>query len=77
MKKCLEKTLEVGHKFHRLRIAHNVQPIRQSTTAGLKELLDSPGFPIIYGSQDIDVWIQEVLRFTVATTFPRGAALGR
>ncbi|MCX5463145.1 RES family NAD+ phosphorylase [Alcaligenes parafaecalis] len=59
-----EKTLSKGSKFYRLRVKperpnepseYDSPPIR---FVG-KGRLDSPGFPVMYGSQDIDVCIHE------------------
>ena len=81
MKEYPEKTLEMGEKFYRLRICpqrpadpteYDSPPI---ALAG-KGRLDSPGFPIMYGSQDIDVCIHECRASTdddlyVATLEPK------
>lgn len=70
-----------GRNFIAYESAHNVQLIRAEydsppiALAG-KGRLDSPGFPIMYGSQDIDVCIHECRASTdddiyVATLEPK------
>ncbi len=76
-----EKTLAMGEKFYRLRVCPRrpADPLEYdsppSALAG-NGRLDSPGFPVMYGSQDMDVCIHECRASTdddiyVATLEPK------
>lgn len=64
LKEYPEKTLAKGSAFYRLRVSPQVPNADREydsppTALAGKGRLDSPGFPVMYGSQDIDICIHE------------------